>query len=327
MMMMMRGLAVVTLVATAASCREPAQPQQDPNVIATINGEVVSRAEFEAELSRDLQAMEGAPPRTPEQIEPYKQVLLETLIERTLLLQAARAANIRVTPEEVDRRVLALTSEYPAESFDVALAQGQMSRSELERKTEQKLTLERLLQEQVYARVAVTEDAIRRHFNENIDSFTEPEQVRASQIVVKGLDEAKRIAQQLQAGKKFSELARRYSLSPDAKVGGDLGFFPRGVMPSQFDEVVFRLGVGQVSEVTTTEFGFHLFKVTEKKPMRKRELPEVRALIEEKLLGQLRAERQAEFVRNIRAQAEVKINDQVLQTVTGRATSVRSTGP
>jgi peptidyl-prolyl cis-trans isomerase C/foldase protein PrsA len=321
-----RNLASLVFV-LALGCREPAHPQQDPNVIVTINGEVLSRAEFEAELSRDLQAMEGAPPRTPEQIEPYKQALLETLIERTLLLQAARASNVRVTPEEVDRRVLALTSEYPAESFDAALAQGQMSKTELERKTEQQLTVERVLQEQVYSRVAVTEDAIRRHFNENVDSFTEAEQVRASQIVVKGLDDAKRLQGQLWAGKKFSELARRYSLSPDAKVGGDLGLFARGVMPSQFDEAVFKLSVGQVSEVITTEFGFHLFKVVEKKPARKRELPEVRALIEEKLLGQLRADGQKEFVRGLRAKADVKINDQVLQTVTGRATSVRPTGP
>ncbi|MBX7115569.1 MAG: peptidyl-prolyl cis-trans isomerase [Myxococcaceae bacterium] len=316
----------VGMLLCAAGCREQAHPQQDPNVIATVNGEVVSRAEFEAELSRDLQAMEGAPPRTPEQIEPYKQALLETLVERTVLLQAARAANVRVTPEEVDRRVLALTSEYPAESFDAALAQGQMSKTELERKTEQQLTVERLLQEQVYARVAVTEDAIRKYFNENADTFTEPERVRASQIVVAGLDDAKRIQGQLGAGKKFAELARRYSLSPDAKVGGDLGFFPRGVMPSQFDDVVFRLSVGQVSEIVTTEFGFHLFKVVEKKPARKRDLPEVRTEIEEKLLNQLRAEGQKEYVKSIRAKAEVKVNDQVLQTVTGRATSVRPTG-
>jgi peptidyl-prolyl cis-trans isomerase C len=310
-----------------AGCPEQARPQQEPTVIATVGTEVVSRTDFERELSRELQALEGSPPRTPEQIEPYKQTLLETMIERTLLLQAAREAGIQISPDEVDRRVLALASEYPAESFDAALAQGQTTRTELTRTTRTQLTIEKLFAQQVYARMAVTEDAIRRDYEEHAAEFQEPEAVHAQQIVVKGLDEAKRLQQQLNAGKKFSELARRYSLSPDAKIGGDLGLVPRGVMPSQFDDVLFRLSVGQVSEVISTDYGFHLFKVLEKKPPRKKDLIEVRAGIEQRLLAKLKEEGQRDFLKSLRSKAEVKINDQVLLTVTGRPTSVRQMEP
>jgi len=317
----------LTLALALAGCPEQAKPGLEASVIATVNGAVVSRTDFERELSRELQALEGSPPRTPEQIEPYKQALLETLVERTLLLQAAREAQILVSPEEVDRRVLALASEYPAESFDSALAQGQTTRTELTRTTRTQLTIEKLFAARVYARMAVTEDAIRREFEEKASEFQEPESVHAQQIVVKGLDEAKRLQSQLYAGKKFSELARRYSLSPDAKVGGDLGFVSRGVMPSQFDDVLFRLGVGQVSDVISTDYGFHLFKVLEKKPPRKKELIEVRATIEQRLLARLKEEGQREFVKGLRVKADVKVNDQVLLTVTGRPTSVRQVEP
>jgi parvulin-like peptidyl-prolyl isomerase len=316
---------LLTLFLTA--CPEQARPQQDPSLIATVGTDVVTRADFERELSRELQALEGSPQRTPEQIEPYKQALLETMIERTLLLVAAREAGVVVSPEEVDRRMLALASEYPADSFDAALAQGQTTRTELTRTTRTQLTIEKLFAQQVYARMAVTEDAIRREYDEQAAEFTEPESVHAQQIVVKGLDEAKRLQQQLQTGKKFSELARRYSLSPDAKVGGDLGFVQRGVMPSQFDDVLFRLGVGQVSDVVSTDYGFHLFKVLEKKPPRKKELIEVRGQIEQRLLAKLKEEGQREFVKALRAKTEVKVNDQVLLTVTGRATSVKQMEP
>ncbi len=321
----MRLLVVAALVLTA--CPEKARPKKDANAVATINGEVVSKGEFEVELSRELQAMEGVPPRTPEQTEPFKQALLETLIERTVLLQAAKAAQVTVTPDEVDRRVLALASEYPAESFDAALAQGQTTRTELERKTREQLIIEKLFDKEVYARVAVTEDQLRRFFDEHTAEFSEPEQVRASQIVVKGLDEAKKLQQQLWAGKKFPDLARRYSLGPEARVGGDLGFFPRGVMPPQFDEVLFKLPVGQVSEVVSTDYGFHLFKVMEKKAARKRELAEVRGLIEKRLLGELREKAQKDYVKSLRAGAVVAVNSEALQSVSSRPTRPKAEEP
>jgi peptidyl-prolyl cis-trans isomerase C len=322
-----RHAVIVSVAAAFLACPEKARPKVDPQTLATINGEVVTRSEFEAELSRELQAMEGEPPRTPEQAEPFKQALLETLVERAVLLQAAKAAQVTVSPEEIDRRVLALASEYPAESFEAALSQGQTSRTELERKTREQLTIEKLFESQVYARVAVTEEQIRRYFEEHPDEFSVPEQVRASQIVVKGLDDAKKLQQQLWSGKKFPDLARRYSLGPEARVGGDLGFFPRGVMPPQFDEVVFKLGVGQVSDVVSTEYGFHLFKVVEKKPARKPELAEVRGAIEKKLLAELREKAQKDYVKGLRSTAVVAVNDEALQSVSGRTTRPKTQEP
>lgn len=323
---MSRLLLPIALVALFG-CPQQQKPKQDPTVIATVNGEVIGRAEFERLLSREAQAMEGTGPRTPEQVEPYKQALLETLVERALLLQAARAANITVTTEDVDRRVLALSSEYPAGTFDEALAKSQTSRAALTRSTRDQLTIEKLLAQTVDARVAVTEEQIRQYFEEHAGDFVEPEQVHAMQIVVKGLDEAKRVQQQLWQGKKFPDLARRYSLSPDARVGGDLGFFARGTMPAAFDEVVFKLSVGGTSEVVSTEYGFHLFRVVEKKPARKRELNEVRNLIEEKLLAGLRAEAQKAYVAELRSKAVVSVNDEAMQSVSGRTAPAQSAEP
>lgn len=324
---MRRLLLPLCLALAAAGCPQQQKPKQDPTVVATVNGEVLARDDFERRLAREAQAMEGNGPRTPEQIEPYKQALLETLIERHLLLQAARAAGVTVTTEEVDRRVLALASEYPAGTFDDALAKAQTSRAALVRSTREQLTIEKFLAQEVFARVAVTEEQVRRHFEEHAEAFVEPEQVHAQQIVVKGLDEARRVQQQLWQGKKFTDLARRYSLSPDARVGGDLGFFARGTMPPVFDDVVFKLGVGGTSEVIPSDYGFHLFRVVEKKPARKRELNEVRALIEERLLAQRRAEAQKAFVAGLRQKASITVNDETLAQVSGRVAPSQSAEP
>ncbi len=326
-MRVMARLALLVTCVALVGCPQQQKPKQDPTVVATVNGEVLSRVDFERLLAREAQAMEGNGPRTPEQVEPYKQALLETLIERALLMQAARAANVTVTTEEVDRRVLALSSEYPAGTFDEALAKSQTSRAALTRSTREQLTIEKLLTQEVHSRVAVSEEQVRQYYDEHTADFAEPEQVHAQQIVVKGLDEAKRVQQQLWQGKKFQDLARRYSLSPDARVGGDLGFFARGTMPPAFDEVVFKLSVGGTSEVVSTEYGFHLFRVSEKKPARKRELAEVRGLIEEKLLSSLRSDAQKAYVAALRARAGIVVNDETLVLVSGHTAPAQSGEP
>lgn len=300
-----------------AACKKPVQEDPDASVVATVNGEVLGREEFERELWRELASAE-APQRTPEEVEPFKRALLDTYIHRMLLLQAARQHNITVTPEEVDRGVLRLSGDYPAGNFNEVLAQGQLSMAELRTREASRLTIEKLFASHVYSRVAVTEEELRAWYTANEADFHEPEQVHAAQIVVKGLDEARRLQAQLKAGKKFADLARRYSLSADGKVGGDLGFFPQGQMPPAFDEVVFKLGVGQVSDVVSTEYGYHLFRVLERKPARKREFAEVRQQVEAKLLGKKRVEAQEAFEKELRDKAQIHVNEATLQAIRGR---------
>jgi peptidyl-prolyl cis-trans isomerase C len=315
------SLLVTLALGTAglAGCPRKDPEQLDADVVASVNGEVLTRADFEQELGRELSSTELAQ-HTPEEVEPFKRALLETLISRMLLLQAAREHQLTVSPEEVDRGVLRLSSDYPSGNFSEVLAQGQLSLAELRARETARLIIEKLFATEVYARLAVTEEELRDHYAAFEADFSRPEQVRAAQIVVKGLDEARRLQTQLKAGKKFADLARRYSLSADAKVGGDLGFFPPGQMPPAFDEVVFKLPVGQVSDVVETEYGYHLFRVLERKGPRKLDFTEVRDEVEAKLLERKRAEAQARYEQEQRAKAKVWVNEATLQAIRGRPT-------
>lgn len=320
-----RALSVACVLGwSLAGCSKGDGPKEDPNVIATVNGEVVSRADFEKELARELMAMEGTGARTPEEVVPFKRALVKTAVERLLLLQAAKKLGVAVSAEEVDRRVLRLSADYPAGRFDEALVRGQLPLEDLKRKTAEQLTVEKLLQEHVYPRVAATEQELRSHFESHEAEFSAPEEVRAAQIVVKELDEARRVQAQLRAGKKFGELARKYSISPEAAAGGDLGFFARGVMPPAFDAVVFELGVGESSDVVGTDYGFHIFRVLEKRPARKRDFASARQSVEERLLKQKRIEAEAEFLASLREQSQVVVNEQSLAAVAVKLSVARS---
>lgn len=308
----------LTLASTALfGCPKKQADTIDPSIVATVNGEILSRAEFEKELHRNLESVDPIEPRSPEQVEPVRRALLDEMVDRVLLLQAARALNLSATPDEVDRRILRISSDYPAEGFDEALTQGQLSKAELKRKTASLLIIEKLFDEHVYPRVAVTEEELRQYYEEHKADFQQPEKVRAAQIVVRSLEEARKIQQLLRQGRKFPDLARKYSLSADAKVGGDLGFFGRGVMPPAFDEVAFKLAVNQVSDVVTTEYGFHLFKVMERKAAQQREFAEVRREVEAKLLESRRVEAQRAYLARLRQEAQIVVNGPVLNAITG----------
>jgi peptidyl-prolyl cis-trans isomerase C/foldase protein PrsA len=192
------------------------------------------------------------------------------------------------------------------------------SLDELRDELQAQLVQEHLFHELVYPRVAVTEEGSCRA-GRPPRAAQEPEQVHAAQIVVKELDQAKEIRAKLREGAKFADLARQRSLSADAKDGGDLGWFPRGVMPPQFDEVAFSLGTGQISDVVTTDYGFHVFKVLERRPARKKDLAAVRAEVERRLLRGKQEQAQTDFVAQLRSKAAVRINEPLVAQVVPRA--------
>ena len=86
--------------------------------------------------------------------------------------------------------------------------------------------------------------------------------VKASHILVKKHSEAVRILEEIKKGADFAELAKKYSMCPSGKKGGNLGFFQRGQMVKEFEQTAFSLRKGELSEVVKTQFGYHIIKRT-----------------------------------------------------------------
>jgi len=144
-------------------------------------------------------------------------------------------------------------------------------------------------------RVSVTQREIERFFNENIDTYSTPEQVRASHILLKtgeGKDDAavkakaEEVLKEAKApGADFAALAKKYSEDEtSAKNGGDLDYFSRGRMLPEFDQVAFTLEPGQISDLLKTQYGYHIIKVTDKKAATTKTLDEVKAQITDQLM-------------------------------------------
>jgi peptidyl-prolyl cis-trans isomerase D len=136
---------------------------------------------------------------------------------------------------------------------------------------------------------------VQKHYDDNKQQYSTPEQVRASHILFKteGKDEAavrkaaEAVLARVKAGEDFAKLANQYTEEEVGKTrGGDLDFFGRGQMAKEFEEAAFALKPGQVSEVVKTSFGLHIIKTTDHKPAATKPLDEVKAQIEDQLKGE-----------------------------------------
>jgi peptidyl-prolyl cis-trans isomerase D len=163
------------------------------------------------------------------------------------------------------------------------------------------------------AKIVVPEADVKRAYDENIEQYSTPEQIRASHILLKteGKDDAavkariEDILKQAKGSADFGELAKKYSEDEsNAKAGGDLDYFGHGKMVPEFDAVAFTLQPGQISDVVKTQFGYHIIKLTDKKPGTTRPFAELR----QQLMDQLAYERAQSQAANLSATLEKQIS-------------------
>ncbi len=109
------------------------------------------------------------------------------------------------------------------------------------------------------------EAEITAYYEENKEAQFTMEQVRASHVLLKTEEEAKTIKNRADNGEDFATLAIENSIGPSKDQGGDLGYFGRGQMVQPFEEAVFQMEVGEISDIVQTEHGYHVIKLTDKR--------------------------------------------------------------
>jgi peptidyl-prolyl cis-trans isomerase D len=167
--------------------------------------------------------------------------------------------------------------------------------------------------EAMRAKVVVPQADIEKAYNNSIEQYTTPEQVRASHILLKteGKNDAdvkakaEAILKEAKAGADFAELAKKNSEDEsNAKNGGDLDYFGRGRMVPEFDQAVFTMQPGQISDLVKTQYGYHIIKLVDKKSAATRSLAEVR----QQLTDQLAYERAQAQAADLAAKLEKQVS-------------------
>jgi len=190
------------------------------------------------------------------------------------------------------------------EAIEKGLDQEEMYKKELEILKES--ALKQYAINKLLADIMVSEEEISKFYDEHEEHFKTPEKARASHILVKEEDEAKKILKEIEEGLSFDEAAEKYSTCPSKEKGGDLGEFSKGQMVPEFEEVAFSMEEGKISEPVKTQFGYHLIKLNYKKASGNSPLEEVKDQIKQQLLMMKQQEVYLNRTEELKDKYEVK---------------------
>ena len=221
----------------------PAPPTATPVPgIATVNGEIIPLADYESELARYKSAQTALGLSFTD--EDAAQVVLDDMIDQTLLAQGARVAGLSITESDLQSRMDALTQTLGGADQLSAWMSAHGYTDESFRSALRRAAEAALMRDKIIAELPST-----------------VEQVHVRQILLYNSDEANGVLAQLQGGATFDSLAAYY----DPITRGDLGWFPRGyLLEPAIEEAAFALQAGQFSGVIQTQVGFHIVYVIER---------------------------------------------------------------
>lgn len=274
-----RALLLIAVVLIAACHRKPSVP---PDVVARVGERMVTLSDFKRYLDRntgtDLAQM------GPE----VASAMVDQYLEEVILSEYAASHGVEIPAEKIASAVRTDAGVTVIEKRD------EMRRQRLIGDTSENVP-------------APSDADIRAYYEQHPAEFKSGEEVHVKQILVHDENVATEIDQKLHAGGSFEALSSQYSLAPNAKKGGEIGYVSRGELPKMFEDEIFALKPGSVSGVIRTDSSFHIFKVADRRPPGVIDLATASPVIRERLKDDAVRDRMAQLVGRARSELSIAV--------------------
>jgi peptidyl-prolyl cis-trans isomerase SurA len=292
-------------------------------IVARVNDDVITLSELQEEglpLFERLRANYTGK-ELESQVQRAEREFLEQLILKRLQLQYAGQIGITASENEINtalKDVLTRNNLTQEQLTDLLTREGLTLQDYKDRLREQ-IILARLMNQAVRSRVSVDASEVEAYYKAHQDEFDQPAQVRVRHIFLRidsgaarpqvdGVHErAALILREARNGGDFANLARRYSEDATAANGGDLGFIKRGQALPEFEEVIFAMKEGDISEVIRTPNGLHIVKVETFSKGSERSFSEMKTEIERRLLQEKIEKRFQDWTKELKDKAFIEI--------------------
>lgn len=276
-------------------------------VVARINGVSINETELTPLVNKRLTIYRklGAKSGLEQIRQRFQNEELDNLINQELIFQAA----LTLKPSDLEDRTNKRFSARPDDN-------GKVDERALKEKIRREILIDEYLSRAGIFSLQVPEQESRKYYDNNRQSFTEPASARVHHILIKiskgsptdqeALAKGDMIIKELEKGKKFGELAQKYSDCASKNKGGDLGSIKLGYMPSEFDGAIMSLKPGQTSGLVKTSHGFHIIRVDEKSPEKIKDFEEIKDFIGRYMLKEYRQKKILELVNNLKQSAKIE---------------------
>ena len=288
-------------------------------IVAVVNDDIITLTDFKIAESR-LRFMLSQRYKGNELEREFKKVranLLDQLINEILLLQEAKKKNLDVK-EEVKLFIENFKKENNIDSDEELrreMAREGINFDAWKKEIEKQFLQQKVIMIEVDYKISLTDTELVNYYKQHKEEFTQPAEIRLKGIYLsndnrdeKELEKiSQEILKKLNGGVGFSTLASQYSEGPEREKGGELGFFKKGELNKQFEEIVFKLNPGEITPWLKTNRGWYLFKIMEKKEAKTLPFEEVKEKIREKIFMQKKQQKIKEYLKELRENSYIKI--------------------
>ena len=320
------GLLTLTMFPLTAAAQEQkntvkADGPDLPDPVAIVEGEKISRADLQEAFNNAL-AASGI---NPDDIEPaqkmsgYREILDELIVDK---LVSRKASSVEIKDADLEAEVSRVKSQFPSEeAFKAEMQKAGETDSSFRETVKRMMQQQKWMENQIGDKATVAEADTKKFYDENKKEFEHPELVRASHILILLPEDAdeKTVAEKKKAAEAalervtskkedFATVAKEVSEEPGAKESaGDLNFFPKDRMVPEFANAAFAMDKGEISkEPVRTKFGWHIIKVTDRKPAGTMPFDEVKKQVSSYLEGSKRRDAVRTVIDGLRSEAKVE---------------------
>ena len=291
-----------------------------PKVVAQVNGVDISGDTISRELKKAVQQYKkrGMPLNASQEKSAAKK-LIDDEIGRTLLVLKAQDSGINITKDMLEKRLKEVQAKFRSNAvFEHKLADRGMTLDQYRAELETDLYMDQIIKKEIESKIKIPENETRDYYEKNKNKFASQEKVRASIILLKfnpsqgkageqkALKKFESILDQIRNGADFAAMAKKFSEDSLASKGGDLGFFTKKQMLPAFSNRAFKMKDGEVSDIFRTGHGFHVLKVTDKKPAGASPFEAEQEKIKNFLIQKKVSQATRDYIEALKKQAKIK---------------------
>ena len=302
-----------------------------PKLLARVNGIEIESKYIQFRLSQIIKKVNR--PLTLKEKTSIVKDLIEKEVVRELINQQGKKENLTLDNKLIEKELESLRSAYSSEKeFDNALKARNINLEDIKKSMQIDLNARKLLNAQIKGKINVSNEDVKKYYEENKSKFQRPEAYHARHILaayfppealrnqtIKELQKNKeffarvaeekieKIIEELKKGSDFKELAKNQSDDESSReIGGDLDYIYKGIFDESFDKAAEKLQPGEISGKIRTRFGFHVIQLIEKKPPELATFDEMKPGIQKYLFLEEAKKQVASYVEKLKQTANIE---------------------
>jgi parvulin-like peptidyl-prolyl isomerase len=275
--------AIILLIVCAGML--PAQTKTIEEIVAWVNGDVILKSEYEARKAALRQQLSEAAPRgaglqgaqLEQAFNQQSKLLMQAMIDETLILQQARDLGLSANTEII-KTMDRLRQEQKLDSLEALekeIVKAGYNLEDFKQNIGTQYLTDQVMQREVYPRVIITTEEVRKYYDSHISEFDRPAGLRLREITLITEDRGPELVESqrknaeealaaLKKGEDFAQVASKFSESNTAADGGELPFIKQGELSPSLEEIIGKLEKGQFTDIIPVEGAFMIFKLEDK---------------------------------------------------------------